>query len=139
MIELTEEPIDPAELLKCQPSDDCGAVLMFLGNTRRWTGEHQTLSLHYEAYREMAVRQLEQLAEAARRRWPVRHVAILHRLGPVEPTETSLAVVVASPHRKAAFEAGEWLIDRLKAEVAIWKREQLTDGRQVWHHPDPPA
>ncbi len=89
----------------------------------------QTLHLDYEAYEEMAAKQMQQLADEARTRFAVRHVTMIHRLGRLEVGETSVLIVVASAHRAQAFEACRWLIDTLKKTVPIWKKETFVDGR----------
>jgi molybdopterin synthase catalytic subunit len=83
----------------------------------------------------MAERQLAELETQARRRWPVIECIIVHRLGRVPPAEASVAIAVSTPHRADAFAAGQWLIDALKKDVAIWKREQWADGTTEWVHP----
>ena len=135
MIELTESPLEPARLLAQAQSPDAGAVLLFLGTTRRMTGDRETRSLQYEAYPEMAVKELERLKGEACERWSLISCAISHRLGKVPLGEASVAIVVASAHRGEAFAAGQWLIDRLKECVPIWKQEQWADGSTEWVHP----
>jgi molybdopterin synthase catalytic subunit len=135
MIELTNEQIDTSALLARVRHPEAGAVVLFLGTTRELTGGRQTVALDYEAYREMAGRQLAELEAEARRRWPVIECSITHRLGRVPPTEASVAIAVSTPHRSDAFAAGQWLIDSLKRDVPIWKREQWADGTQEWVHP----
>ena len=83
----------------------------------------------------MAERKLAELEQEARRRWPLLRVAVVHRLGHVEIGEASIAVAVSTPHRQAAFEAGQWLIDAIKQVVPIWKQENWTDGTREWIHP----
>ena len=135
MIQLTDDPIDTQTLLNRVRHPEAGAVVLFLGTTRELTGGRQTVALDYEAYREMAERQLAELEAEARRRWPVIECSITHRLGRVPPTEASVAIAVSTPHRGDAFAAGQWLIDSLKHDVPIWKREQWADGTQEWVHP----
>jgi molybdopterin synthase catalytic subunit len=135
MIQLTNEPIDTAELTNQVRHPEAGAVVLFLGTTRELTNGQQTVALDYEAYREMAERQLAALEQEARRRWPVIECRIVHRLGRVPPTEASVAIAVSTPHRADAFAACEWLIDSLKKDVPIWKREQWADGTTEWVHP----
>jgi len=139
MIELTDKPIDPSAVLAAVACMSAGASVLFLGTTREVTAGRQTLSLDYESYPEMAERKLSELAAEARRRWPLTGCALVHRLGTVLPGEASVAVAVSSPHRKAAFAAGEWLIDTLKEVVPIWKRENWADGQRQWVHPCPDA
>jgi molybdopterin synthase catalytic subunit len=135
MIELTEEPIDTSAVINRVRHPEAGAVVLFLGTTRELTGGRQTVALDYEAYREMAERKLADLEAEARRRWPVIECSITHRLGRVPPTEASVAIAVSTAHRSEAFAAGQWLIDSLKHDVPIWKREQWADGTQDWVHP----
>src|SRR5215831_4391920 len=135
MIYLTNEPIDTAALVDRIRHPEAGAVVLFLGTTRELTAGRQTVALDYEAYNEMAERQLADLEAEARRRWPVIECNIVHRLGRVPPAEASVAIAVSTPHRRDAFEAGQWLIDSLKHDVPIWKREQWSDGTQEWVHP----
>jgi molybdopterin synthase catalytic subunit len=135
MIQLTSEPIDTAAIIDRVRDPLAGAVVLFLGTTRELTGGRQTIALDYEAYAEMAQVQLEQLESEARRRWPVIKCVVVHRLGCVPPSEASVAIAVSTPHRSDAFAAGQWLIDSLKRDVPIWKREQWADGSTEWVHP----
>jgi molybdopterin synthase catalytic subunit len=135
MIQLTREPIDSSELLAQASRPEAGAVVLFLGTTRERTDGRQTLTLDYEAYDEMAEKQLIGLEAEARRRWPLVECLIVHRLGRVPLGEASVAIVVSTPHRADAFAAGEWLIDSLKRDVPIWKQEHWADGTREWVHP----
>ncbi len=135
MIELTDQPIDTAELVDRARHPEAGAIVLFLGTTRELTKGRQTVALSYEAYLEMAERRLAELENEARRRWPVLECIIKHRLGTVPPTESSVAIAVSTPHRSDAFAAGQWLIDSLKKDVPIWKHEQWADGTSEWVHP----
>ncbi len=135
MIQLTDEPIIPADVLASVQADDAGAIVLFLGTTRRETDGRPTGSLDYEAYPEMARLKLAELEGEARRRWPIISCAIVHRLGHLEIGEASVAIAVSSPHRDGAFAAGQWLIDTLKQVVPIWKRENWADGESQWVHP----
>ena len=135
MIQLTDQPIDTADLVDQARHPEAGAVVLFLGTTREFTAGRQTVALDYEAYREMAEKQLAVLESEARRRWKVIECIIVHRLGRVPPTEASVAIAVSTPHRGDAFAAGQWLIDSLKRDVPIWKREQWADGTTEWVHP----
>jgi molybdopterin synthase catalytic subunit len=137
MVSLTSQPIDVSALLAAAHQPEAGAVLLFLGTSRKFTHGRETLELHYEAYAKMAERELEKLEAEARRRWPLAACAIVHRLGRVPLAEASVAVVVSSAHRDDAFVAGRWLIDTLKQTVPIWKQERWADGTVEWVHPTP--
>ncbi len=113
-----------------------GAVCVFDGIVRDNTRGRRTLYLDYEAYREMALAQMQQLAAEAVARFGVRDVALLHRLGRLHIGESSVLIVVASAHRGVAFDACRWLIDTLKKQVPIWKKETFEDGA-VWADGEP--
>ncbi len=135
MIAITESSIDIEALLAEISTPDAGAVVLFLGTTRRTTDGRQTESLDYECYEEMAVRKLTSLESEARQRWPLLNCGIIHRIGHLEIGQASVAVAVSTAHRQAAFEAGKWLIDTLKEVVPIWKKENWADGSSEWVHP----
>lgn len=135
MIRLTREPLDSCNILKAVESPLAGAIVLFLGVTREVTGEKRTRYLQYDAYAGMAEKKLAELEAEARRRWPLVECVIQHRLGRLEIGEASVAVAVSSPHRAAAFAAGQWLIDTLKDVVPIWKEEHWADGTSEWVHP----
>ena len=135
MIRLTESPIDAAEVVESVRSPAAGAVVLFLGTAREITGTKRTASLEYECYGEMAQAKLAELEHEARERWTLVDCAVVHRLGHLETGETSVAIAVSSAHRQASFEAGKWLIDRIKEVVPIWKKENWADGSSEWVHP----
>lgn len=137
MVRLTSIPIQEKTLIEQVRSAQAGAVVLFLGTTREITGDRRTASLDYEAYAPMAERKLTELEAEARGRWPIVDCAIVHRTGNVPLGETSVAIAVSTPHRRDAFEAGQWLIDRVKESIPIWKREQFADGATEWIHPEP--
>lgn len=129
VIRLVREPIDVAALQAASAAD--GAVCLFLGVVRNENTGRPVLHLEYEAFDEMALPMMQELAAEARRRFAVTDVRIVHRLGRMEIGEASVAIAVASPHRDAAFTAGRWVIDTLKKTVPIWKKEFYADGA-VW-------
>lgn len=133
---LTREPFDAQALIAAAKRAEDGAVVVFDGIVRDNTRGRQTLHLDYEAYEEMAAKQMRQLAADARSRFGVRHVTIVHRLGRLQIGETSVLIVVASAHRAQAFDACRWVIDTLKKTVPIWKKETFADG-VVWAPGEP--
>lgn len=135
MIQLTHGPIDSDTLVRRAQSPSAGAVLLFVGCTRQHTAGRETKELTYDAYAEMAENELAILESQARKRWELTECLIVHRLGRVPLGEASVAIVVASAHRRATFAAGEWLIDTLKERVPIWKQEHWADGTTEWVHP----
>jgi molybdopterin synthase catalytic subunit len=103
-------------------------VCVFVGVVRDTNAGRRVSFLEYEAYEEMALAQMQELAAEARRRWPVSELRLVHRLGRLEIGEASVAVAAASPHRAEAFEACRFLIDTLKRQVPIWKKEHFEGG-----------
>ena len=136
MIKIVNSKIDCEQLLDSVQSELCGAAVLFVGTTRKFTDGRETVTLAYECYREMALKKMEQLRSLAMERWPIEKCAIVHRVGLVELKQASIAVAVSSPHRKDSFEAANWLVDTLKKEVPIWKQERWADGSTEWVHPN---
>jgi len=135
-VELTRDPISADAFVSAAKQGEDGAVVMFDGIVRNNSRGRQTLHLDYEAYEEMATKQMNDLAQEALTRFGVRHVAIVHRLGRLRVGETSVLIIVASAHRAQAYEASRWLIDTLKKTVPIWKKETFVDGA-VWADGEP--
>jgi MoaE-MoaD fusion protein len=133
---IVRDPIDTQGVLAGMKQGGDGAAVVFEGVVRNQTRGRRTLYLDYEAYEEMALRQMESLAEQALKQFQVRDIAVVHRLGRLEIGETSVLMVVASAHRAAAFDACRWLIDTLKRTVPIWKKEYFEDGA-VWADGEP--
>jgi len=133
---IVRDPIDTERVLAGLKSPEDGAAVVFEGVARNQTRGRKTLYLDYEAYEEMALRELESLAAQALRQFKIRDVALVHRLGRLQVGETSVLIVVASAHRAAAFDACRWLIDTLKRTVPIWKKEFFEDGA-VWADGEP--
>ena len=134
MVLLIRQPIDVAALQKAASGD--GALCLFLGVVRDENAGRKVLRLEYEAYEDMALPMMEEIAADARARFGVSDVRIVHRLGRLDIGEVSVAVAAASPHRAEAFAACRHAIDTLKAKVPIWKKEFYADGA-VWQ--DEPA
>jgi molybdopterin synthase catalytic subunit len=128
---IDDTPIDPGRLLAAVGDPSAGASVLFLGTTRNENAGRRVTRLEYEAFATMAVREMRRLAREARRRWPLRRVAMVHRVGVVPVGEASVGIAVSAGHRAEAFEACHWLIDRLKELVPIWKKEHYRGGT-VW-------
>ena len=133
---IVRKKIDAEGVIQTLKHPEDGAVVAFDGIVRNNTRGRRTLYLDYEAYDEMALQQMESLAEQAISHFKIRDVAIVHRLGRLEIGETSVLIVVASAHRAAAFDACRWIIDTLKKTVPIWKKEYFEDGA-VWADGEP--
>jgi molybdopterin synthase catalytic subunit len=121
------------ELAREVRSDACGAVVTFAGVVRDRTGDGRAVvALEYEIYEEPALRELALIVEEARARFGECNVAVTQRTGLLPVGEISVAIAVAAPHRAAAFDACEYLIDELKRRVPIWKKERYADGTTAW-------
>lgn len=135
-VSLTYEAIDAKAITDALKDGADGAVTVFDGIVRNNTRGRQTLYLVYSAYEAMALTQMETLAAEAITKFGVRDVAMVHRLGRLEVGETSILIAVASAHRGATFDACRWLIDTVKKQVPIWKKEHFVDGA-VWVDGEP--
>jgi len=135
MIQLTHQPIDVAAVIEAVRSPKAGAMVLFLGTAREMTGRRRTSSLEYECYGQMAEKKLAELEAEALSRFGLVDCALVHRLGHLDIGQTSVAVAASAAHRQAAFDAGKWLIDRIKEVVPIWKKENWADGTSQWVHP----
>jgi molybdopterin synthase catalytic subunit len=129
--ELTTSSLNVGEIARRIVPPSCGAIVTLDGFVRQWTKGKETLYLEYEAYEPMALKELEKLVKSAKEQFEIEHIGIVHRLGRMEIGETSVVISVAAPHRRAAFEACEWLIKELKRTVPIWKKEFYVGG-EVW-------
>lgn len=126
--EITEEPVDPAQLIKKVGRREAGAITTFMGTVREWTNGKRTIYLAYESYVPMALKMLAQIGEEVQSKWPETEIAIAHRIGRLEISDVAVAIAVSSPHRKAAYAANEFIIERIKQIVPIWKKEHWEDG-----------
>jgi MoaE-MoaD fusion protein len=134
---VTREEIRTAELARQlkQPRD--GAVVVFEGIVRDDSQGRKTLHLEYEAYEPMALTKMREIGLELRQKFPIDSVGVIHRLGRLDIGETSVAIIVTSAHRRAAFEACRYAIDRVKQIVPIWKKEYFEDGA-VWAEGEAP-
>jgi molybdopterin converting factor subunit 1 len=129
--ELTTETINVGGVARRIVLPECGATVTLDGYARKWTAGRETEYLVYEAYEPMALSELNKIGAEAHKRFEIAHVGIVHRTGRLDIGETSVVIAVSAPHRRAAFEACEWLIKELKRTVPIWKKEVFRDG-EVW-------
>jgi len=130
-IQLKDTPIFPQDCINFVADDGTGGSTVFIGTVRNQTKGKTVLRLEFESYAPMAISEMRKIAECASERWSCTKVSIHHRLGDLEIGEIAVIIAVATPHRKAAFEACEFCIDTLKETVPIWKREFFEDG-DVW-------
>lgn len=131
MIKLVRHPIDVQEVHRSVQLPEAGAIDIFIGTTRNHSHGKEVLSLEYEAYEPMALKEMEKIENEVETRWPVLSFAMVHRVGPVEIGAASVVIAVSASHRKETFEACRYAIDTLKKDVPIWKKEVFADG-EVW-------
>jgi molybdopterin synthase catalytic subunit len=136
MFKVTLDPLSVQQIndLVKRPTD--GAVVTFDGIVRNNFEGRVVRFLEYEAYAEMAEKKLAEIGEEVRGKFPVGEIAIVHRLGKLQIGDSSIVVAVAAPHRQAAFEACAYAMERVKAEVPIWKKEFFADGADHWVNQD---
>lgn len=132
LVEITAEPLDPAEALAFVGDPGAGGTCLFVGTVRDRSDAGAVTGLRYEAWEDLALRRLRELGAELLDRWPLRTVALLHRTGDLAIGEVSVVVACSAPHRVEAFEACRYAIDRLKGDVPIWKKEFLASGEACW-------
>ena len=130
--QVTSRPLDPQRLVDAVRRDESGAVALFYGVARDQSEGRRVRALEYDAYPSMAEKKLRQVADEVRARWPITAIGALHRTGRLAIGETSLLVAVSAPHRREAFEACQYAVDRIKEIVPIWKKEVWEDGDGAW-------
>ena len=128
---ISDRPLDEAEVVARVSGDDAGGIVSFVGAVRDHSRGHAIKFLEYEAYPEMAEREMQKIVDEAAERWPGTRVAIAHRVGHLEIGDAAVVIAAASPHRAEAFDACRFAIDTLKVTVPIWKKEVATDG-EYW-------
>ncbi len=129
---ISSMPLDPAALLSRAHHSKAGAVVLFSGEVRDGNGGKEVEYLEYEAHLSMASKMIHAILEEARTKWSLNIVIAQHRVGKVEVGESAVVVITSSAHRKEAYAANRFIIDKIKHEVPIWKCEYFTDGTKEW-------
>ena len=130
LFEIIDQPIDVEEVRQKVIDRNAGAITVFIGTVREMTKGKKTLHLEYQAYPPMAIKMFEQISKEIQAQWPEVKVAITHRIGHLEISDIAVVIAVSSPHRKVAYAANEFAIDRIKQIVPIWKKEHWEDGTE---------
>ncbi len=128
---LTKDIINIEEVTNKVIRREAGAITTFTGTVREFTKGKRTLYLEYDAYVPMAEKKLEQIGVEINEKWPDSMVAITHRIGRLEISDIAVVIAVSTPHRRDAYEANEYAIERIKEIVPIWKKEHWEDG-EMW-------
>ena len=129
---LTTDPIDTNALLRELANERDGAQVLFLGVVRNHHQGREVLRIDYEAYEPMAQKELQKITEEVASKHGLERVLVVHRFGRHEVGDASIAVVIGSPHRAPAFGAAKEIMDRVKVDVPIWKKEYFADGIVEW-------
>ena len=136
LVKITDSPIDPNYVIDLVKTPDSGAVNIFVGTVRNSTKNREVKKLEFEAYEDMAIKEIDKIINQVKKKWPVRSMAIYHRVGVLDIGDIPVVIAVSTPHRKQGFEACQYAIDTLKETVPIWKKEIFADGEQwVSAHP----
>ncbi len=136
-VRLTRDVIDVQALAGEMQSNEAGAIITFVGTVRAEQADARTLAaLDYHAYEDMALEQMAAIRRHAGEKFEILDATIMHRLGKLGLGEASIAIVVAAAHRAAAFDAARWIIDAVKADVPIWKKDVWADGETSWVEPE---
>jgi molybdopterin synthase catalytic subunit len=131
MFRVTDRPLNLQELVDFVTDPEAGAIATFMGTTRNNNEGRRVIALDYDAYPEMAEKELRRIGESAGKKWQLCRMAIVHRIGPVQITQASVMIAVSSAHREAAFAACRFAIEEIKKTVPIWKKE-LYEGGELW-------
>ena len=132
MVRVTADPLSVDEALAAVADPGAGGTCVFMGTVRDHSEAGDVTGLRYEAWEKLAVTRLQELADELAEKWPVRKVVILHRTGDLRVGDASVVIACSAPHRADAFEACRHGIERLKEDVPIWKKEELTSGEAHW-------
>lgn len=127
------EKIDVEALIEQTRNVDSGALVTFQGTVRRFSGDTEVVSLHYEAYEDMALKKMNGIISEAREKYGLNDVNVVHRIGDLGLEEDSVVICVSSAHREDAFKACKHIIDAIKTDVPIWKQDVTDSGEKKWH------
>jgi molybdopterin synthase catalytic subunit len=131
MFSVTHKALNLQELVDFVTQPEAGAIVTFIGTTRNNNEGRRVVALDYDAYPEMAEKELARIGDEAKEKWNIQRMAIVHRIGPVQITEPSVVIAVSAAHRADAFEACRFAIEEIKKTVPIWKKE-VFEGGEVW-------
>jgi len=132
MFTISKHPIDIEKLLSNVEDDSAGATVIFFGTVRDHNDSYRVSEIYYEAYIKMAEETMAKIEAESVEKWNLRKIATAHRIGNLKIGEVSVAIAVSSEHRAEAFEAGRYVIDRIKSEVPIWKKEIISGKGGIW-------
>ena len=129
---ITTDEIDTCKLVKSMHDKQgkSGATVVFVGSVRNYGKNGPVKEMVYESYVKMAERQIKNIEKIAIKRWDIKKIRIIHRIGPMKLGNSSVVIALSAPHSKDAFEACEFILDTIKKEVPIWKKEVLSNSKE---------
>src|SRR6476660_7246322 len=128
---ITEKKISIEEILKSIQDNSVGATVLFIGTVRNFNEVDTVVGMYYESYTGMAEERMQIIIDDAKQKWNI-NCKLLHRIGDLEVGDVSVVVAVSSFHRHEAFDACQYLVERIKREVQIWKKEKFIGGNERW-------
>jgi molybdopterin synthase catalytic subunit len=131
-LHLTKEQLDLGKIFSNFHHPAAGGIVLFSGEVRNHHQGRSVAFLEYEAYEPMAEKMITRILEEAKKKWELHLAFCMHRLGRLEISDSAIVVLTATSHRSEAFEANRWIVDRIKHEAPIWKKETFTDGTFDW-------
>jgi molybdopterin synthase catalytic subunit len=132
MRRITSAKIHPNRILNSVKDRNAGATAIFLGTIRENCEIGKIIGMSYESYLEMAEDRMKNIEKIISRKWNIKRVRMIHRIGELSVGDVSVAVAVSAPHRSEAFSACRYAIEKIKREVPIWKKERIVGGREIW-------
>lgn len=135
-ISIESNPLNVREIVSYIQSKSSGAEVLFIGKVRNHSKGQSIIRLDYSAYEPMALSEMKKIVTSALDQFEVEKIAAVHRVGELEIGELAVVIAVTAPHRHAAFEANQFIIDEIKKTVPIWKKEYTEEG-EVWVNATP--
>lgn len=129
---IADYELEPMQLYLSAKNPSSGAVVMFTGDVRNKNHGKDVDYLIYEAYESMACNVMEEILEESIGLWPLTYCSVIHRIGRLKISDTAVVVATASAHREAAYQANQFIIDKVKKQAPIWKNEIFLDGSSQW-------
>jgi molybdopterin synthase catalytic subunit len=129
---VTYAKIHPNKILNSVKDKNAGATAIFFGTVRENHEIGKIIGMSYESYLEMAEERMKRIEKIISRKWNIRRVRMIHRIGELSVGDVSVAVAVSAPHRSEAFSACRYAVEKIKREVPIWKKERIVGGKEIW-------
>jgi molybdopterin synthase catalytic subunit len=132
MQRITPREIDVPSVLKSIDDGGVGAKVLFIGSVRNFSDNGDVVGMTYESYMGMAEEKIKNIEIDAKKTWGIKKIRIIHRIGELTIGDNSVAIAISTPHSKDAFAACQFILDKIKHEVPIWKKEKMLNGETKW-------